>query len=183
MLLSTIFSVILFFNGAISNVVLFYKLGTLSFLVHLSSILWAFVLSWHNATTTVTCLQVQVLLLQEFRGRCAFCHSYRDKTFSSHGPTLPSSPPLFSSWSFDPSNADHIEDVPMPLNGSSPSAKDDKPIPFVSMQIVKKLWRIWGLMWKKGICFTPKFVSMPSIGKHLHLVAKKLLMPNWHMGW
>jgi hypothetical protein len=51
-----------------------------------------------------------------------------DKTFSSHGPTLPSSPHLFFSCTFDPSNADHIEDVPMPLNGFSPSAKDDKPI-------------------------------------------------------
>jgi hypothetical protein len=51
-----------------------------------------------------------------------------DKTFSSHGLTFPSSPPLFSSCSFDPSNVDHIEDVPMPLNESSPSVKDDKRI-------------------------------------------------------
>jgi hypothetical protein len=38
-----------------------------------------------------------------------------DKTYSSHGPTLPSSRPLFSSYSCDPSNVDHIEDVPMSL--------------------------------------------------------------------
>jgi len=51
-----------------------------------------------------------------------------DTTFSFHGRTFPSSPPLFSNCSFDPSNVDHIENVPMPLNRSSPSVKDDKPI-------------------------------------------------------
>jgi hypothetical protein len=51
-----------------------------------------------------------------------------DKTSSSYDLVLPSSPPLFSSCNFDPSNANHIEDVPMSLNGSSPNAKDDKPI-------------------------------------------------------
>jgi hypothetical protein len=51
-----------------------------------------------------------------------------DKTFSFHGPTFPSSPLLFFNFSFDLSNVDHIEDVPMSLNGSSPSAGDDKPI-------------------------------------------------------
>jgi len=39
-----------------------------------------------------------------------------DKSFSSHGSTLPSSPPLFSSCSSDPSNVYHIEDVSMSLN-------------------------------------------------------------------
>jgi hypothetical protein len=34
----------------------------------------------------------------------------------------------FSNCSFDPSNVDHIENVAMPLNRSSPSVKDDKPI-------------------------------------------------------
>jgi hypothetical protein len=53
-----------------------------------------------------------------------------DKTSSCHGPTLASSPALFSSCSFDPSNANHIKDVPMSLNGSSPSAKDGQPIQF-----------------------------------------------------
>jgi len=38
-----------------------------------------------------------------------------DKAYSSHGPALLSSPPLFSSCSCDPSNANHIEDVPMSL--------------------------------------------------------------------
>jgi len=51
-----------------------------------------------------------------------------DKTSSSHGLVLPSFIPLFSSCGFDPSNADHIEYVPMSLNGSFPSAKDDEPI-------------------------------------------------------
>jgi hypothetical protein len=45
-----------------------------------------------------------------------------DKTSSSHGPTLPSFLPLFSSCGFDPSNANHIEDVPMSLSGSFPNA-------------------------------------------------------------
>jgi len=47
---------------------------------------------------------------------------------SSHGFTLPSSPPLFFCCSFDPSNPNHIEDVPKFLSESSPSAKNDKPI-------------------------------------------------------
>jgi hypothetical protein len=38
-----------------------------------------------------------------------------DKAYSFHGPTLPSSPPLFSSCSCDPSNANHIEYGPMSL--------------------------------------------------------------------
>jgi hypothetical protein len=50
-----------------------------------------------------------------------------DKTSSYHGPTLPSSPPLFSSYSFDPSNANHIEDVPMFFNGSPPVLKMISP--------------------------------------------------------
>jgi hypothetical protein len=36
--------------------------------------------------------------------------------------------PLFSSCDSNPSNANHIENVPMFLRGSSPSAKIDKPI-------------------------------------------------------
>jgi hypothetical protein len=38
---------------------------------------------------------------------------------------------------------------------------------------------------KKRIGFTPRFVSMliTSYKKHLHLIARRLLMPNWHMGW
>ncbi len=51
-----------------------------------------------------------------------------DKTFSSHGLVLPSFFPLFSSCGFDPSNAYHIEYVPMSLSGSFPNAKDDEPI-------------------------------------------------------
>jgi hypothetical protein len=50
-----------------------------------------------------------------------------DKTSSFHGLALPSSP-LFSSCGFDPSNVDHIEDVPMSLSGSFPNAKDNEPI-------------------------------------------------------
>jgi hypothetical protein len=53
-----------------------------------------------------------------------------DKTSSYHGPTLTSSPPLFSNCSFDPSNANHIEDVPMFLSGSFPCPEDDQPIQF-----------------------------------------------------
>jgi len=51
-----------------------------------------------------------------------------DKSSSFHGPTLPSSPLLFSSCSYDLSNVDHVEDVSMSLSGFSPSAKNDKPI-------------------------------------------------------
>ncbi len=51
-----------------------------------------------------------------------------DKTFSSHGLVFPSFPPLFSSCNYNLSDANHIEDVPISLNGSSPSAEDDKPI-------------------------------------------------------
>jgi hypothetical protein len=51
-----------------------------------------------------------------------------DKTSSSHGFAFPSSSSLFSNCSFDLSNVNHIKDVPMPLNGSSPSVEDDKPI-------------------------------------------------------
>jgi hypothetical protein len=50
------------------------------------------------------------------------------KTFSFHGPTFPSSPPLFSSFSFNISNANHLENVPISLNGFSRSVEDDKPI-------------------------------------------------------
>jgi hypothetical protein len=72
-----------------------------------------------------------------------------DKTSSSHGPILPSSPPLFSSYSFDPSNANHIEDVPMSFSGSSPSVEDDKPIqPKVGIKkrnydVTRKFQEIW----------------------------------------
>jgi hypothetical protein len=51
-----------------------------------------------------------------------------DKTSSYHGLALPSSPPLFSSCGFDPSNVDHIEDVTMSTNGSFPNVKDIEPI-------------------------------------------------------
>jgi len=51
-----------------------------------------------------------------------------DKAFSSHGLAFPSAPPLFSSCSSNISNVNHIEDVPVSLSGSSPSAEDDKPI-------------------------------------------------------
>jgi hypothetical protein len=67
----------------------------------------------------------------------------------SHGPTFPSSPPLFCNCSCNLSNADHIEDVPMSLNGSSPSAKDDKPIqPKVSIKkrnydVIRKFQEKW----------------------------------------
>jgi hypothetical protein len=58
-----------------------------------------------------------------------------DKAFSSHGHAFPSSPPLFSSCSYDISNANHIEDVPISLSGSSPSVEDDKLIqPKVSIK-------------------------------------------------
>jgi hypothetical protein len=72
-----------------------------------------------------------------------------DKTSSFHGPTLPYFPPLFSSYDFDPSNANHIEDVPMSFSESSPSAKDDKPIqPKVGIKkrnydVTKKFQEIW----------------------------------------
>jgi hypothetical protein len=51
-----------------------------------------------------------------------------DKTSSSYGLALPSSPPLFSTCNSNPSNANHIENVTMSLNGSSPNVEDDKPI-------------------------------------------------------
>jgi hypothetical protein len=38
-----------------------------------------------------------------------------DKAYSSHGSTLPSSHPLFSSCSCDPFDVDHIEYVPISL--------------------------------------------------------------------
>jgi hypothetical protein len=58
-----------------------------------------------------------------------------DKTSSFYCLTFPSSPPLFSSCNFDPSNANHIEDVPMSFSGFSPNVKDDKPIqPKVSIK-------------------------------------------------
>jgi hypothetical protein len=44
-----------------------------------------------------------------------------EKKSSFHGPTLPSSPPLFSSYSFDPSNANHIEDDALPSHGVKPT--------------------------------------------------------------
>jgi hypothetical protein len=43
--------------------------------------------------------------------------------------------------------------------------------------------RNMGLDVKKRIGFTPRFVSMLRSRKHLHLIAERLLMPNWHMGW
>jgi hypothetical protein len=72
-----------------------------------------------------------------------------DKSSSFHGPNLPSSPPLFSNYSYDPSNANHIEDVPMSFSVSSPSAEDDKPIqPKVSINkrnydVTRKFQEIW----------------------------------------
>jgi hypothetical protein len=35
---------------------------------------------------------------------------------------------FISNYNSNPSNANHIEDVPMSLSGSSPSVEDDKPI-------------------------------------------------------
>ncbi len=80
-----------------------------------------------------------------------------DKTFSSHGLTLPSSLPLFSSYSYDPSNANCIEDVSMFLSGSSPSAENDKPIqPKVGIKkknydVTRKFQEKWvaKLPWRK----------------------------------
>ncbi len=46
---------------------------------------------------------------------------------SYHSHVLPSCP-LFFSCGSNPSNANHIEDVPMSLSGSSPSVENDKPI-------------------------------------------------------
>jgi hypothetical protein len=51
-----------------------------------------------------------------------------DKTSSSYGLALPSSPSLFSTCNSNLSNANHIENVTMSLNGSSPNVEDDKPI-------------------------------------------------------
>jgi hypothetical protein len=38
---------------------------------------------------------------------------------------------------------------------------------------------------KKRIGFIPRFVSMPitNYKEHLHIIVRRLLMPNWHMGW
>jgi hypothetical protein len=87
-------------------------------------------LSWHDATT-------QLLFAYKFKcffssknskvGGLLFIYT-SDKTSSYHGLVLPSSPPLFSSCGSNPSNANHIENVPMSLSGSSPSAENDKPI-------------------------------------------------------
>ncbi len=40
-----------------------------------------------------------------------------DKASSFHGPTLPSPPPFFSNYSFDPSNENHIKMCPCLLVG------------------------------------------------------------------
>jgi hypothetical protein len=50
-----------------------------------------------------------------------------DKTSSSYSFAFPSFFFFFLSCNFDPSNVNHIEDVPMSLSGSSPSVKGDKP--------------------------------------------------------
>lgn len=49
----------------------------------------------------------------------------------------------------------------------------------------QKVMRNVGFDVKKRISFTPRFVSMPitSYKEHLHLTTRRLLMPNWHMGW
>ncbi len=80
-----------------------------------------------------------------------------DKTSSFHGPTLASSPPLFSTCSFDHSNANHIEDVPMSLSGSSFSVENDQPIKSKvgikkkNLDVIKKFQEKWAtkLPWAK----------------------------------
>jgi hypothetical protein len=72
-----------------------------------------------------------------------------DKTFSFHGPILASSPPLFSTCSFDHSNANHIEVVPMSLSGSSLNVENDQPIKSKvdikkrNLNIIKKFQEKW----------------------------------------
>jgi len=52
-----------------------------------------------------------------------------DNAYPFHGLIVPSFPPLFYSYSCDPSNVDHIEYVPMSLLvGLPPTNEDDKPI-------------------------------------------------------
>jgi hypothetical protein len=132
MLLYVIFNVTYFFNGAISSSTLYCRLGTLFSSVQLSLLHYylqqVIVFSWHNATTITTCLQVQILLLEEYEVGGSLVIRTSDKTSASYGPTLASSLHLFSSCSFDPSSAYHIKDVPMSLSGSSLSPKNDRPI-------------------------------------------------------
>jgi hypothetical protein len=130
-LLSTIFSVILFFSGVISNVVLFCKLGTLSFFNANVYIALPFSELLCSLGTMPLLLPHAYKFKYFFSSRNSkvggpFVIPTNDKTFSSHGLTLPS-PPLFSSCNFDPSNAYHIEDVLMPLNGSSLVLKMIRP--------------------------------------------------------
>jgi hypothetical protein len=47
----------------------------------------------------------------------------------------------------------------------------------------QKALRNIGFDVKKGISFTPSFVSMLRTREHLHLAIGRLLMPNWHIGW
>jgi hypothetical protein len=88
-----------------------------------------------------------------------FKYFYSSRNFEVGGPfVIPTSDKTSSSHcNFEPSNVDHIENVPMPLNGSSPNAKDDKPIqPKVGIKkrnydVINKFQEKWAtqLPWAK----------------------------------
>ncbi len=86
-------------------------------------------LYWHDATIVVSFIyKFNYLSTNNSEVGGLLVISTSDKRSFYHGHVSPSSLPLFSNCDYSPSNADHIEDIPMSLNGSSPSSEDDKPI-------------------------------------------------------
>jgi hypothetical protein len=88
------------------------------------------VLSWHDVTTILlfTYKFKYFFSSKNFEVGGPLVIPTSDKATSYHGPILPSSPLLFSNYVSNPSNANHIEVIPMFLSGLSPSAENDKPI-------------------------------------------------------
>jgi hypothetical protein len=87
------------------------------------------VLYWHDATIVLSFIyKFNYLSTNNSKVGGLLVIPTSDKTSFYHGHVSPSSPPLFSICDYSPSNADHIEDIPMSLSGSSPSSEDDKPI-------------------------------------------------------
>ncbi len=118
MLLYVKFNVTYFFSGVVSNVALFCKLGTLFFPMQLSycSPIFNYLLCFLGIMPSILPHAYKFKYLFSSGnyevGRILIIPT-NDKTISSHGPTVTCSPLLFSNCSFDPSNANHIEDVPI----------------------------------------------------------------------